>query len=161
MKRGSFVMILLLMFWGCSSKTLVHSEHEKLLDFGMANSKKVEILGENNAKAYFTITYLNPMKDTLINPQESEKFIVGTYVATGNEKEQSIKLSNFKVNGSSANVNVTKLEKDAPLLSLISSANPWTEYLLIEAPYTKKHKMKLSFENDHSVKVSADFQKDF
>ena len=161
MKYGSLVVAVSLVFFGCSSKPLAHLESEKLLDFGMANSKKVEVLNDKDSKTYFTITYLNPIHHELINPLESEKFIVGTYVATGDANLESMVPKNFKVNDSNESISVTKLDKDAPLLSLISSSNPWTEYLLIEAPYTKKHKMKLSFENDHSVKVSVDFQKDF
>lgn len=136
MKYGSLLMAVSLVFLGCSSKPLAHIENEKLLDFGMANSKKVEILSDKDTKIYFTITYLNPIQHELINPLESEKFIIGTYVATGEAKMQSMEPTNFKVNDSNESISVTKLDKDAPLLSLISAFNPWTEYLLVEAPYT-------------------------
>ncbi|MDD2382981.1 MAG: hypothetical protein PHN18_02190 [Sulfurospirillaceae bacterium] len=161
MKYSSIVMMFSLVFLGCSSKPLASFENEKLLDFGMVNSKKIELLNDKDSKTYFTVTYLNPIKHELINSQESEQFIIGTYVATGEGTTRSMELSNFEVNDSNESISVTKLEKDAPLLTLISSSNPWTEYLLVEAPYHKEHKMKLSFENDRSEKVSVTFQKDF
>ena len=56
---------------------------------------------------------------------------------------------------------VSPLDKDAKLLKLIASANPWSDYLLVEAPFTDKIDMNISFENDHSAKVSTRFRKDF
>lgn len=161
MRFGMCLVAFSLVIAGCSSKTYTHVENDKLLDFGMANSKKVELRNADNTKTYVTVTYLNPIKHELINPTDTEKFVVGTYLATGEAKVQPVVLSNFAVNGSDENITVTKLDSNASYLSLIASANPWTEYLLIEAPYTSTRNMKISFENDRSEKVSVTLQKDF
>lgn len=146
---------------GCSSSAdALHVEHEKMLDFSMANSKKIEIVNSKTSKTYVTMTYLSPISHDAID-KETEKFIVGIYTATGDNEGPVVTLSNFKVNGSSEDVKVVALEKTEPLLKLISNTNPWTQYFLVEAPYTEKIKMNLSFESDRSQKVSAVFQKDY
>jgi len=158
MRYISMVLIVFLMA-GCASK-LSENDGEKTLDYGMTHSKKIEITNSETSKTFVTITYLNPIKDELVT-QESEKFIVGTYKATGDGAFDKIMLSKFKVNGSDDNITVTPLEQNASLLKLIASANAWTNYVLVQAPKTEQVKMEISFENDHSGKVSATFRKDF
>ena len=159
--RYIFIVMLGWLFLGCSSSyDALHVESEKVLDFGMANSKKLEMINSPTSKTYVTITYLNPIKHALVN-NDSEKFIVGTYVATGENEVQKAILSNFAINGEKEEIKVSPLDKDAKILKLVSSSNPWSDYLLVEAPFTDKIDMNISFENDHSKRVSAKFRKDF
>lgn len=74
-----FMGIALISFsmFGCASK-LVDAENEKVLDYSMTNSKKLEIVNSATSKTFVTVTYLNPLTHEDVN-QESEKFIVGTY----------------------------------------------------------------------------------
>jgi hypothetical protein len=162
--RGVFmryIMGVCLMFLisGCASK-LADNASEKVLDYGMTNSKKIEIKHSETSKTFVVITYLNPLNHPLIT-QKNEQFIVGTYRATGDEGGGKTTLSSFAVNGKSEEVRVTPLEKDNPLLTLVSSSNAWTDYVLVEAPYTSTIKMELSFETDHLKRVSVAFQKDY
>jgi len=158
MRYISLVVVAFLMV-GCASK-LSENEGEKTLDYSMANSKKIEIINSKTSKTFVTITYLNPINHDLVT-QESEKFIVGTYKATGDGAFDKIMLSKFKVNGDDENLTITQLNLDAPILKLITSANAWTNYVLVQAPKTEQVKMEISFENDQSQRVSATFQKDF
>lgn len=158
MRYMSLVLVSFLM-WGCASK-LAENEGEKTLDYGMTHSKKIEIINSETSKTFVTVMYVNPINHELVT-QESEKFIVGTYKATGDGTFDTISLSKFKVNGSDENVTVTPLEANAPLLKLIASVNAWTHYVLVQAPKTEDVKMEISFENDHSQRVSATFRKDF
>ena len=155
-------VLMVLVAWmmsGCASK-LADDQHEKLMDYGMANSKKIEIKNSETSRTFVTITYLNPIEHELVD-QESEKFIVGTYMATGDGAFEKISLSGFKVNSSDENVTVTPLNQNAPLLKLISSLNAWTNYVLVQAPKTEDFNMEISFENDQSARVSVKFQKDY
>lgn len=158
MRYFAMVLVAFLMS-GCASK-LTHDEGEKTLDYSMANSKKIEIKNSEMSKTFVTITYLNPINHELIT-QESEKFIVGTYMATGNGSFDKVELSGFQVNGSDENVTVTPLNQDASVLKLVSSANAWTNYVLVQAPKTEEIKMEFSFENDLSQRVTVKFQKDY
>jgi len=155
----ALVALSSLMIMGCASK-LADLESEKVLDYGVTNSKKIEIINSPTSKTFVTITYLNPIEDEVVT-QDTEKFIVGTYLATGNGADEKMKFSGYMVNGSEEGVIVTPLSNDDPLLKLIASANLWTNYVLVESPKTDKLKMEFSFENGHSGKVSATFEKDY
>lgn len=159
MMRYFAMALVVFLMSGCASK-LAQDEGEKTLDYSMANSKKVEIKNSETSKTFVTITYLNPINHELIT-QESEKFIVGTYVATGDGSFDRVVLSGFEVNGSDENVTVTPLNQDASVLKLISSSNAWTNYVLVQAPKTEEFKMEFSFENDQSQRVKVKFQKDY
>jgi len=158
MRYGLMVLVVLMM-QGCATN-LVDNQHEKLMDYGMSNSKKVEIKKSETSKTFVTITYLNPINHELVT-QESEKFIVGTYMATGDGSFEKTTLSHFKINGSDANITVTPLSQDAPVLGLISSLNAWTNYVLVQAPKTEQVKMEFSFESGPSQQVTTKFQKDY
>ena len=155
-----FAMVLAaFLMSGCASK-LAHDEGEKTLDYSMANSKKIEIKNSETSKTFVTITYLNPINHELIT-QESEKFIVGTYMATGDGSFDKVELTGFKVNGSDENVTVTPLAQDASVLKLVSSANAWTNYVLVQAPKTEAFDMEFSFENDPLQRAKVKFRKDY
>lgn len=161
MKHIFLIFLALFAFYGCSSsKNVALQESEKALNFSVANSKKVEIVHDDTSKTYITVTYLNPIKHELIN-QDSEKFVVGTYMATGEKVSEKIKLSNFEVNGEREELKISALAKDAKILSVVPSSNPWTEYVLVEAPSTLDINMTFSFESDQSKRVSLVFQKDY
>lgn len=156
-----YVVGILVMFLmsGCISK-LAENVDEKTLDYGMTNSKKIEIKNSETSKTFVTITYINPINHALVT-QESEKFIVGTYKASGDGSFEKVMFSGFQVNGSDENLTVTPLSQDYPLLKLVSAANAWTNYVLVQAPKTDQIKMEISFENDQSQRVAVKFQKDF
>lgn len=162
MKYASLLLFLVL-FAGCSYKNFpAHQEGEKTLDFGMVNSKKIELVqSDSKVKTYVVITYLNPIKHPLIT-QEREKFLIGTYQTTGEYQSNSVFLKNFTINElTQGELFIQKLSYDNPLLSLVSSANPWMEYLLVEAPKSDKIEMLMGFETDRSKRVSVTFQKDY
>ncbi|MBP1680518.1 MAG: hypothetical protein H6Q35_857 [Proteobacteria bacterium] len=153
------VILVAFLMSGCVSK-LADNEGEKTLDYSMANSKKIEIKNSETSKTFVIITYLNPINHELVT-QESEKFIVGTYKASGDSSFEKVTLSGFQVNGSDENITVEPLHKDFPLLKLVPTANTWTNYVLVQAPKTDEIKMEISFENDPLQRVSVKFQKDF
>jgi len=157
--KYAFVAVSSLMITGCTSK-YADIESEKVLDYGVTNSKKIEIVNSPTSKTFVTITYLNPIQHEAVT-QDTEKFIVGTYLATGNGANDKMKFSGYTVNGSKEGVKVTPLSQDNPLLKLVASSNIWTSYILVESPKTDKIKMQLSFESDHSGTVSATFEKDY
>lgn len=159
MMRYLAVILVAFLMSGCVSK-LADNEGEKTLDYSMANSKKIEIKNSETSKTFVIITYLNPINHELVT-QESEKFIVGTYKASGDSSFEKVTLSGFQVNGSDENITVEPLHKDFPLLKLVPTANTWTNYVLVQAPKTDEIKMEISFENDLSQRVSVKFQKDF
>ncbi len=162
MKYASLFLSAVLLA-GCSYKEFpAHQQGEKTLDFGMVNSKKIELAEDNSSvKSYIIVTYLNPISHPLVT-QEKEKFLIGIYTASGNESAPKVVLKNFTVNEfSKESLNVREVSFNDPLLALVSSANPWSEYLLVEAPKTDKVDMLIGFENDRSKRVTASFRKDY
>lgn len=157
--RYGLIALCALLLSGCASK-LLDAEDEKVLDYSMTNSKKIEIINSPTSKTFITITYLNPLMHEDVS-QESEKFVVGTYMATGEGTFNKTTLSGFQINHMHENVKVTPLEHDSPLLKLVPFANAWTSYVLVESPKTEKLKMEISFESDQTQRVSVTFQKDF
>jgi len=157
--RYTLIVLAVLMMQGCATK-LAEDQHEKLMDYGMSNSKKVEIKNSETSKTFVTITYLNPINHELVT-QESEKFIVGTYMATGDGAFEKATFSGFKINGSDENLTVIPLTQESPVLKLISSSNAWTNYVLVQAPKTENYKMDFSFGNDPLQMVTVKFQKDY
>ena len=159
--RYSVLGLLALLFVGCSSSyDALQVENEKVLDYGMANSKKIEIVNSQTSKTYIIVTYLTPINHELVI-KDTEKFIVGSYTATGEHELEKMTLSNFKVNGKKEEIKVSPLDKNAEILKIVSSSNPWADYILVESPLVSDINMTISFENDHSVMVSAKFRKDY
>lgn len=161
--KYAVAIVIVGLLTGCATKQTDAKVHnDTMLNFSVANSKKIELIDPSTtAKTYVMITYLNPIKHALIT-QESEKFIVGTYMATGEQSTPLVKLANFEVNQlPKEEIKVKHLTFEDPLLALISSANPWTDYLLVEAPKTEDINMTISFENDQLRRVSATFRKDY
>ena len=147
------------MLLGCATK-LADAEDEKTLDYIMTKSKKFEIVHSPTSKTFVSVTYLNPIShDSIV--QDSEKFIVGTYLKTSDGEFRKVSLSGFEINGRKDYVTVKPITLENPLMKLISSANEWSNYVLVEAPKTEQLKMQFSFENGHSQRVSAEFRKDF
>jgi hypothetical protein len=158
--KYGLIALSTLVLSGCASK-LADAEEEKVLDYSMTYSKKIEIVHSATSKTFVTVTYLTPLIHENVT-QETEKFIVGTYLATGDGSSSPlIKLFGFMINNEQEEVKVTPLTHDSPLLKLVPSANAWTNYVLVEAPKSDKLKMEISFESDQTQRVSAAFQKDF
>ena len=161
--KYAVAIVIVGLLTGCATKQPNERVHnDTMLNFSVANSKKIELIDPSStAKTYVMITYLNPIKHELIT-QESEKFIIGTYMATGEQSIPFVKLANFEVNQlPKEEIKVKHLTFEHPLLALVSSANPWTDYLLVETPKTNDINMTISFENDQLRRVSATFQKDY
>lgn len=159
MMRFTAVVLVAFLMSGCASK-LADNMDEKTLDYSMANSKKIEIKNSETSKTFVIITYINPINHELVT-QESEKFIVGTYKASGDGAFEKVTLSGFQVNGSDENLTVSPLNRDYPLLKLLPTTNAWTNYVLVQAPKTDEIEMEISFENDQSQRVPVKFRKDF
>ncbi len=156
-------VLSLFLIFGCSSKQPdVQAEEEKVLNFGMTQSKKIEMIDTTTqAKTFITITYLQPLKHPLID-QNKEQFIVGVYHMDGVSEAFKTPLKNFSINAiPKESIHVTSLKSDSPLLELVSSSNPWTQYLLVEAPKVDQIDMTIEFESGRSQKVSAKFRKDY
>lgn len=154
---GLFLMV------GCSEKQVdIKAENEKMLNFGMTHSKKIEMIeSATQAKTLVSITYLQPIKHELVD-KTKEQFIVGVYHMNGVVETDKASVGNFTINQiPKEQISVTPLAANSPLLSLVSSSNPWTEYLLVETPKTDKLDMVIGFENGQSVKASATFRKDY
>ena len=161
--RYALALLSLLLLVGCSSKQPDQkAQTDKLLNFGMTQSKKIEILeNATNAKTYVTITYLQPLKHDIVD-KEKEQFVVGIYYMTGVSELSKTTLRNFTINSkANADIRVVPLSSDSTLLKLVSSSNPWSDYLLIETAKIDEIDMTIGFENGQSQRVSVAFRKDY
>lgn len=161
--RYALALLSLLLFVGCSAKQPDEKvETDKLLNFGMTQSKKIEILeNATRAKTYVTITYLHPLKHDSVD-KEKEQFVVGVYYMSGVTELSKTTLRNFTINDkANADIRVVPLSSDSALLKLVSSSNPWSDYVLVETAKMDDIDMTIGFENGQSQRVSAAFRKDY
>ena len=156
----NFISILIISFLlaGCSQKLNEHAKPTDLLhEQALTSTQKVIVKEINSVKAYLTVTHINQIEQDKIELDEgTEIFLVGVYIPTEDKKKDFFDISTVKVNGTVESC-ITPLNHDHPILSIISFKNPWSIYLLVEAPkdFTKNGvTIEISAEGIGSTKLS-------
>jgi len=128
-------IIILFLITGCSQKFNKYAKSSDILqEQALTATQKVIIKNANKVKAYLTVTHLNQIEQDKIKlDKETETFLVGVYIPTEDKKKDFFDISTVKVNGVEAGC-ITPLKSDDPILDIISFKNPWSIYLLIDAP---------------------------
>ena len=129
------ILIISFLFIGCSQKINNYAKLTDLLhEQALTSTQKVIIKEKNNVKAYLTVTYLSQIKQDKIElNEEVETFLVGVYNPAEDKKKDFFNISTVKINGIEQSF-TTLLKDDDPVLDIISFKNPWSTYLLVEAP---------------------------
>ncbi len=167
-------IILALLASGCSSKD--ENKMKKSFDSNIARhstlqkSEKIKLSRDKEVKISVTATYLNARESLNDETEEMhEMFIVGVYksndtTAIGlNSNEQNLTLNvqypktdkvlnkheehTRRKGYDSLPISSKELSYKDPLLSKIPLVNSWTQYYLVEFPYSHKKKFSLVFEN--------------
>ena len=155
-----FIPILMILFLltGCSQKLNEYSKPTDLLhEQALTSTQKVIVKEIDSVKAYLTVTHLNQIKQDKVElDKETEAFLVGAYIPTEDKKKDFLDISTVKVNNIETG-RITLLKSDDPILDIISFKNPWSTYLLIEAPkdFTKNGvTIEISVEDIGSAKLN-------
>jgi len=135
-----FLMILF-MITGCSQKLNEYAKPTDLLhEQALTATQKVVIKDGKETKAYITVTHVDEIQqDKIVVDKQTNTFLIGIYIPSEDKKQDFFDLSYVKVNDVIAGC-ITPLKSDDPILDIISFKNPWSIYLLVEAPIdtTKK-----------------------
>ncbi len=150
--------IILFLFTGCSQKLNEYAKPTDILqEQALISTQKVIIKEKNSAEAYLTVTHLNQIEQDKIKiDKDTESFLIGVYIPTEHNKKDIFGISAVKINGVVEN-HIKLLKYENPILSIISFKNPWSIYLLVEAPkdYSKKGvDIEISIENLGSTKLN-------
>ncbi|WP_169974117.1 MULTISPECIES: hypothetical protein [unclassified Campylobacter] len=150
MKNLLIFLALVVAFFGCSSKVVVH---EPLKNELLAYTSKSEII-QKDLKILVLGTYLNPVHSELIKESKDEKFIIALY-----PKDSEVNFKSFSVNNDISGIKARVLDENDELLKLITFQMPWGKYIEVSAPEKISDKLNLSFEIYPSKQVSLEFQK--
>lgn len=150
MKNLLIFLALVVAFFGCSSKVVVH---EPLKNELLAYTSKSEII-QKDLKILVLGTYLNPVHSELIKESKDEKFIIAVY-----PKDSEVNFKSFSVNNDISGIKTRVLDENDELLKLITFQMPWGKYIEVSAPEKISDKLNLSFEIYPSKQVSLEFQK--
>lgn len=150
--------MILFLLTGCSQKLNEYSKPTDLLhEQALTSTQKVIVKEIDSVKAYLTVTHLNQIKQDKVElDKETEAFLVGAYIPTEDKKKDFLDISTVKVNNIETG-RITLLKSDDPILDIISFKNPWSTYLLIEAPkdFTKNGvTIEISVEDIGSAKLN-------
>ncbi len=151
------ILIISFLFIGCSQKINDYAKPTDLLhEQALTATQKVIIKKIDSVKAYLTVTHINQIEQNKIQlDEETEIFLLGIYIPT-EDKKKDFFISTVKVNGIEQS-SIALLKSDDPILDIISFKNPWSIYILVEAPkdFTKNGvTIEISSEDIGSVKLS-------
>jgi len=187
MVRYIFLVSLMLLFMGCSSKgeIAMSKSLEQMSSLGkvMQKTEKISINDGNETKVFLTATYLNG-QESLVDEKKRvrEKFVIGLYLADDanpvnlinadqnltinipypeSEKEFSREEKKKRSKGlDKLPLLVKKLSLDDPMLKNIPMVNSWSSYFYVEFPHSEKEKFALTYQNKIYGKIPMKKKKD-
>ncbi|MBN2768809.1 MAG: hypothetical protein JXQ68_06865 [Campylobacterales bacterium] len=159
MQKIALILMVLVLFFGCSSKddTLLFKEAQKksALFNNLGQTKEIRVLRDERIFGLVSLTYLYEKGKVDYDKNDNERFIVGIYHQEGDPQKWSLKLDNI------APKEITTLMLDSEYLSSIPIVNSWTKYYLVVFEHTKSKKINLLYEDGalgvHKVVFSKKF----
>jgi len=153
---------MLFMFAGCSSKVNPYITSKDILhEQAITQTRKTTIKSDKNVKVYITATYLNQIKHELAGENKNlERFIVSVYIPNYKNKKLYKNIS-IKINDINKNLSIKELNKNDPILKILSSSSIWTKYYLVEIPSIKAKILTLNIEYLFYDSANMSFQKDY
>ncbi|RXJ70239.1 hypothetical protein CRV08_01345 [Halarcobacter ebronensis] len=182
-----FLLFSLLFLTSCTNKNSLGFSYKN--DFNaksVQNTKKRDIVVNNEVKFMFFVTYLN-LVDNKYNNNNIDSFIVGfqnvdkkdfdlqksDFTITSKSKEEiderdgkKEKIKDEKFTKENNNIfigekpiKITKLDKESDLVKNISLKNNWAEYYLVEFNATKSSKIVLDIKSSTFETSPINFQK--
>lgn len=142
-----------IIFSGCSSysSTKYFGKDDFYLK-ALQETKKADIVVNNEVNSIFTATYLNRVDKKYDN--EFKNFIISLYSTTNNKIENPIFILNDEINY----INIEKIEKDSELIKSIPLKNSWSNYYFVKFKVENSiKKLKLTFKNPEDLEAHLDF----
>lgn len=131
MKKGLFLVAISILFIACTPKNSAFRYFDKgdIETTAVRNTKKADIVKNDEIDAIFMATYLNKF-DPKLSPKE-ENFLV--YIYFPNKEEQEFKTSGYELslNGKTP-ILMEKLEKDDKKFQDMMLRNFWGTYYLVK-----------------------------
>lgn len=151
------IFVAILVFLGCSNKQdSGYFEPTKYQQQSIIHTKRDEFT-INKTRYLVMSTYISSIQSEILNKNQ-EEFLVSVYKNQTNKDE--ITFSNITLNKDTYSIKVQKLDKNDKRLKFAPILNSWSEYFLITTPLKDSPILHLSFEIDHSHKVSLTFPKE-
>lgn len=149
MKNFTFLLMISLLFFGCTNKDIPHDPLKNEL---LAYTQKFESVKQDDR--YLVVgTYLNPIHANIRNKANEEHFILSVY-----PQDVGIVSKTLKVNNDT-NVSIKKLDENDPLLKLTTFEMPWGAHYEVIAPEKNSNYLTLTYQTDNSLNVSLKFMK--
>ncbi|AXK48749.1 hypothetical protein CRU87_04325 [Aliarcobacter trophiarum LMG 25534] len=131
MKKSLFLVAISLMFVSCTPKNSAFRYFDKgdIETTAIRNTKKADIVKDNEIDAIFMATYLNKF-DPKISDKE-ENFLV--YIFFPNKEEQEFKTSGYELSlNGKIPFSMEKIEKDNKKFQDMMLRNFWGTYYLVK-----------------------------
>lgn len=147
---GLFFTII---FSGCSSYSITkYFNKDDFFLKALQETKKSDILKNNEVKVIFTATYLNRVSKEYEN--NFENFIISVYET----EEKNTKL-NVSLNETVAS-EITSIKKESNLLKSLPLKNTWAKYYLVKFNKIEdSENLNLKYFSQDNEEVSLSFQK--
>ena len=162
MFKKSFLVALLLLSTGCSSKSALSVFHGDVLYVsGLEYSRVGDIINSFETKAILNATYLNST-DSSHYDDNFHNFLVGIYITEDNEdvKEQFLNNKKYVLTLNNQDINKTEeLQTTNRLWEHIPLKNPYAKYYIVS--FNKQENVNsliLKYENATLGKVTLSFQ---
>lgn len=129
-------LIFLVLLSGCSSyKALKHFNKSDSYTKAVQQSKKADLIVDNDVVTIFYATYLNKVLDRFDN--NSYNFVIGFYSQNETLDDYELSLNTNKY------TKIQKIQKSNDLYSLLSVKNAWAKYYIVSFDKTDADTLNL------------------
>lgn len=152
----SLLSFLILNISGCSSyKAMKHFNQEDLYTKAVQNTKKTDLLVNDEINFILNVTYLNAISESF--DTKTQNFITGLYIINEDDKKEFKNNYLFTMNNKRA-LKIEKLSKNHPMYNSIPLKNRWATYYIVEFEKDNKiNKLNLSLTYKNKEKTSLNF----
>jgi len=150
----SLGLIFTLFFTACSSYSITkYFDKDEFYLKALQETKKTDIIVNNEVSSIFTATHLNKVEKKLENSFET--FIVSIYQV--NKKEESSKLPQFTLNDEKP-IEIVPIEQNDKILESLPLKNSWAKYYFVSFNKNEElNSLKLKFKNQDNLEAELNF----
>lgn len=147
---------LSLFFTSCTS-ALNHFQKDPQSARAIQYTKKADLVYNTEIKAMLFVTYLNKT-DNNFDSSNTNTFLVGTHFT--NKDNHDFLENDFQIQiNNQEELEITKLDQESKLISVVPLKNKWASYYLVEIKNTEDDNFNISLLSPTLGKISVNFQK--